>query len=123
MSCSGRLEATKATKTGNSTNPSPSSSTVCGIQALLPVLTISSSSVMHTPLDEAELDGGQPDDDRHQDHRLRGRAAEIETDHTVVPDPVNEDLGHPCRAPLGHVVDDPEGVEEGIDDVDHQQEK
>jgi len=42
---------------------------------------------MYAPLDEAELDRGQRDHDRHQDHRLCRRAAEIEADHTVVLDP------------------------------------
>ena len=32
---------------------------------------------MHPPVDEAELDRRQRDNDRHQDHRLRRRATEI----------------------------------------------
>src|SRR5271170_5505215 len=51
------------------------------------------SCVMHPAFDEAELDRGQADDDRHQHDRLRRRAAEIEADDTVVPDLVDEDLG------------------------------
>src|SRR5579864_3598808 len=51
------------------------------------------SCVMHPALDKAELDRGQPDDDRHQHDRLCRRAAEIEADDTVVPDLVDEDLG------------------------------
>src|SRR6266851_2801673 len=74
------------------------------------------SCVMHPALDKAELDRGQPDDDRHQDDRLRRRAAEIEADDAVVPDLVDEDLGRLGGSALGHVVDDAEGVEEGIDD-------
>src|SRR5215472_16909744 len=81
------------------------------------------SRVMHPPLDKAELDRGQRNDDRHQDHRLRRRAAEIKADDAVVPDLVDEDLGRPSRTALGYVVDDPDGVEEGIDDVDHQRKK
>src|SRR5713101_1287801 len=81
------------------------------------------SCVMHPALDKAELDRGQPDDDRHQDDRLRRRAAEIEADDAVVPDLVDEDLGRLRRTALGHVVDDPERVEKRIDDVDDEQEK
>jgi hypothetical protein len=32
---------------------------------------------VHLALDEAELHDGQRDDDDHQDHRLRRRAAEV----------------------------------------------
>jgi len=53
---------------------------------------------MHPALDKAELDCGQRDDDRHQDHRLRRRTAEIEADDAVVPDLVDEDLS--CMPPL-----------------------
>src|SRR2546421_11877637 len=70
------------------------------------------SCVMHPALDEAELDRGQGDDDPHQDDRLRRRAAEIEPDDAVVPDLVDEYLGCLGGAPLGDVVDHPEGVEE-----------
>jgi len=76
---------------------------------------------VHPPFDKAELDRGQRDDNRHQDHRLRRRAAEIEADDAVVPHLVNEDLGRFGRPALGHVVDDAEGVEEGVDDIDHQE--
>src|SRR6266581_9242411 len=78
---------------------------------------------MNSALDKAELDRGQPDDDRHQYDGLRRRAAEIEPDHAVVPDLVDEDLGRLGGAALRHVMDDPEGVEKRIDDVDDEQEK
>ena len=78
---------------------------------------------MHPALDKAELDRGQGDHDRHQDDRLCRRAAEVEPDDAVVPDLVDEDLGRLGGAALGHVVDDPEGVEKGINDVDDEQEK
>ncbi len=54
---------------------------------------------------------------------MRRRAADIETDDAVVPDPEDQDLGGLVRPALGHVLDDPEGVEEGIDDVDDEQKK
>jgi hypothetical protein len=48
---------------------------------------------MHPVLDEAELDCGQGDDDRHQDDRLRRLTAEVEPDDAVIPDLVDEDFG------------------------------
>ena len=58
---------------------------------------------MHPALDKAELNRGQPDDDRHQDHRLRRRAAEIKPDDPVIPDLVDEDLGRLPGPALGHI--------------------
>src|ERR1700687_269183 len=99
----------------------PAISTACGTQALRRAVTMTRRScVMHPALDEAELDRGQPDDDRHEDDLLCRRAAEVEADNAVVPDLVDEDFGRLCRAALGHVVDDPERVEKCIDDVDDE---
>src|SRR5256885_10024243 len=78
---------------------------------------------MNPALDKAELDRGQPDDDRHQYDGLRRRAAEIEPDHAVVPDLVDKDFGRLGGAALRHVMDDPEGVEERVDDIDDEQEE
>src|SRR5712692_7656379 len=93
------------------------------IPACAGMTRIARSCVMHPALDEAELDRGQPDDDRHQYDRLRRRAAEVEADDAVVPDLVDEDLGRLCRTALGYVVDDPERVEKRIDDVDDEEEE
>ena len=80
-------------------------------------------SVLHLALDEAELHDGERDDDDHQDHRLRGGAAEVRRP--------SRRRGRPCRPgsastaparPRGR-VDDAEGVEERVDDVDDEQEE
>src|SRR5256885_3492373 len=78
---------------------------------------------MNSALDKAELDRGQSDDDCHQYDGLRRRAAEIEPDHAVVPDLVDKDFGRLGGAPLRHVMDDPERVEERVDDIDDEQEE
>jgi hypothetical protein len=78
---------------------------------------------MYPALDKAELDCRQGNHDRHQDYRLRGRPAEIESDNTVIPDLVDEDLGSPRRTALGDVLNDPEGVEKSLHDIDNKQKK
>jgi hypothetical protein len=67
-----------------------------------------SPSVVHLLLDEAELDDGERDDDRHQHHRLRRRAAEVERLEAVVVDLVDEDPRCPCPAAFRRCVDDAE---------------
>src|SRR5689334_21565244 len=79
--------------------------------------------IMNSAFDKAELDRGQPDDDCHQYDGLRRRAAEIEPDHAVVPDFIDKNLGRLRRAALRHVVNDPERVEERVDDVDDEEKK
>ena len=66
---------------------------------------------------------GQRDDDDHQDHRLRRRAAEIAAEPAVVVDLVDEGLGRLAGPAAGHGVDDAERVEERVDDVDDEQEE
>ena len=51
------------------------------------------ASVVHLLLDVAELDHRQRDDDDHQHHRLRGRAAEVERLEAVEVHLVDEDRG------------------------------
>src|SRR5450432_1688542 len=80
-------------------------------------------SVVHFLLDEAELDDGERDDDRHQHHRLRRRATEVERLEAIVVDLVDEDRRVLARASFGRRIDDAEGVEEGVDNVDDEQEK
>src|SRR6185436_6202989 len=80
-------------------------------------------SVLHLLLDEAELHHRERDDDEHQDHRLRGGAAEVARLHAVVVDLVDEDLGGGGRPALRRGVDHAEGLEERVDDVHHEQEE
>ena len=49
---------------------------------------------MDLAFDEAELDHGERDHHDHQNHRLRGRAAEVQRLHAVLVDLEHEDLGH-----------------------------
>src|SRR4029453_3134421 len=81
------------------------------------------SSVLDLALDVAELDDRQRDDDHHQDDRLRGRASEIETLEAVRIDLVHEDFGRLCGPAARRGVDDPERIEERINDVHHEHEE
>src|ERR1700681_1174707 len=80
-------------------------------------------SVLDLALDEAELGDRERDDNRHQDHRLRGGAAEVERLHAVLIDLEHEDGGGLHRTAVGRGIADREGVEKRVDDVDDQQEK
>src|SRR5215212_10696267 len=79
--------------------------------------------IRYLALDVAELDGGEADHDDHQDHGLRGRAAEIAAEAAVGIDLVDERLRRPTGAAARHGVDDAEGMEEGIDDIDDEKEE
>ncbi|EGE58056.1 hypothetical protein RHECNPAF_35000110 [Rhizobium etli CNPAF512] len=81
------------------------------------------SLVVHAPLDEAELEDGEKDDERHQDDRLGGRTGIIEPPETVEIDLVDHQLGRARRSALCHDVDDAEGILEAFGDVDDEQEK
>src|SRR5438094_7342978 len=74
--------------------------------------------IRHLLLGVLELQHRQADDHDHEDHRLRGRRAEVEPDEAVVPQLVDHDLRRAAGAALRHRVDDAERVEEGEDHVD-----
>src|SRR6188472_2581709 len=61
----------------------------------------STISVLDLLLDETELEHGEQDDDQHEDHRLRGRAAQVGRLHAVVIDLVDQDLRGAGGATLG----------------------
>ncbi len=58
-----------------------------------------------------------------QDHRLRRRRPEILPDKAVGIDLVDQNGRGLLRPAAGDRVDHAEGLEEGVDDVDHQQEE
>src|ERR1700749_3719106 len=74
--------AITTTTNGNSDTTKPRNSTIwltrlkSGVRSI--IASGSCSFVMHAPLDVAELDEGQRDDDQHQDERLRGGARIVE---------------------------------------------
>src|SRR3990172_10795095 len=127
ISSSLSVEATKVTYSGKATAATPSSSTACvnsvsqGRFSTISSRAARRPSVLHRALDEAELDHGERDDDEHQDHRLRRRAAEVGRLDPVVVDLVDEDLGRLPRAALRGGVDHAEGFEEGVNDVHDEQ--
>src|SRR5712692_1600924 len=110
--------------TGKATISTPSTRTACAANVSQGRFsTICSLSIMHPALDEAELEDREGDYDCHEHHRLRRRAAEIERAETIVVDLEHENFRCLGRAALRHGMDDPEGLEEGVDDVHHQQEE
>eukprot|EP01031_Cornospumella_fuschlensis_P038689 gene38690-47036_t len=81
------------------------------------------SIVVHAPLDEAELEDGEHEDDDHKDHRLSRGAADIIAPEAIEIDFVDQRDRVVGSLVLHHHVDDGEGVEQRIGDVDHQQEE
>lgn len=78
---------------------------------------------MHALLDEAELEGGQRNDDHHQDHGLRGGRTEIEVHEAIIIDLVDQRFRRLGGTATGDGMDDTEGVEEGVDGVDDEKEE
>src|SRR5215213_4951822 len=78
---------------------------------------------MYPALYETELHEGEQDHHDHQDYRLRRGATEILAAETVIVDLPHQDVGGLAWTTLGQRADDAEGAEEGVDDVDHQQEE
>ena len=74
------VDATKARYSGKATINTPSTITrwlrTTRVR-LRSTMMAEPSSVLHFLFDVAELDDGQCDDDHHQHHRLRGRAAQV----------------------------------------------
>src|SRR5262249_57148386 len=79
------------------------------------------TSIRHLALDEAKLQTGERDHHQHQDHRLGRRAAEVAAQTTVEEHLVDQGFGGLGRAAAGGGIDDTEGVEEHVDDVDDEQ--
>ena len=71
----------------------------------------------------AELHDGERNHDQHQDHRLRGRSAEIERLHPGLVDLEHQDLRRLAGAALGRGIDNRKCVEKRIDHVYHEQEE
>src|SRR5882757_6026836 len=85
--------------------------------------TMSSSPVVHAPLDEAELEDGKQDDEQHQDDALRGGTRIIQTFEAVGIDLVDHQIGRIRGAAGGHDIDDAEGILEAFGYVDDQKEE
>ena len=64
---------------------------------------------------------GQQADHHQQDHGLRRRGAKVLPDEPVRKDFVHQNRGRLLRPTRGDRVDDPEGLEEGINHVHDQQ--
>ncbi|MNS94025.1 hypothetical protein D3C72_1282280 [compost metagenome] len=54
---------------------------------------------------------------------MRGGRAEIEVHEAIIIDLVDQRFRGLCRPAAGHGMDDAEGIEEGVDGVDDQQEE
>src|SRR5258708_30183918 len=80
-------------------------------------------SVLHSALDKTELGDGERDDDRHQDHRLRGGTAQVERLHAILIDLEHQDRGSLHRTAAGRGIDDRERLEKPVHAVDDQQEE
>lgn len=78
---------------------------------------------MHALLDEAELEGGERNDDHHQDDRLRGGRAEVQVHEAIIIDLVDQRFRRLGGAAAGNGMDDAEGIEEGVNRVDDQKEE
>src|SRR5687768_12437219 len=107
------VEAMKVTNTGNAITKTPSRRIACARK--VPKGRRSIMSILHPFLDVAELHHGQRDHDRHQDHRLRRGAPEVQRLHAVVVHLVDQDRGVLAGPALRGGIDDREGVEEGVD--------
>src|SRR3954467_13058456 len=90
MSSSVRVEATKVMYSGNAITRIPAIRIAC--ENAVSQGRCSTISILHFPLDVAELHHRQSNDDQHQDHRLRGGAAEVGALHAVVVHLVDQDL-------------------------------
>src|SRR3989442_14063469 len=63
------------------------------------------TSVGHPLLGEAELEGGEQDHERHQDHRLRRRKTELQPFEAVLPRAVDQDRGRVAGPTLRRDLD------------------
>src|SRR5699024_10714205 len=80
-------------------------------------------SIVDLAVDVAKLRNSKKYDDQHQYDGLCGRRADIKSLEACVVNLVDQYCSAFARATLGCDVDDGKGVEKGIDDIDHQQEK
>src|SRR5207247_4120743 len=76
------------------------------------LLRSSAPSVGHPLLGAAELEGGEQDHERHQDHGLRRRKTELQPFEAVLPRAVDQDRGRVAGPTLRHRMDQAEGIEE-----------
>src|SRR5690606_20330189 len=87
-----RVAPTKVSQTGKATIATPASSTRWqATRNPRRFSTMARPSVPDPAFDETELQDGERDDDRHQHHRLRRRAAEVESLEPVRVHLVDED--------------------------------
>src|SRR5262245_45372064 len=116
----------KVMYTGNITISTPSTSVRCEIAVAMGRFSIIWGGVrlvVNPLLDVAELDDRERHQDAHQHHRLRGRGAEVERLEAVEVHLVDEDRRVLARAAPRGRIDDREGLDEDVDDVDDEQEE
>src|SRR4051812_32291763 len=97
------VEPMSTIQSGRAKTTMPSSRTACATQSVPPRCRGGAASagrarpcvlsVVDTALDEPELDGGEEDNDQHQDHRLGGGHAEVEVHPPVHIGAVDQRLG------------------------------
>ena len=73
---------------------------------------------MHAPLDVAELDESEGDDEQHQHDRLRSCERVVLTLKAVGINLVDHEISGAGRTASGRDVDDAEGIHEAVGDVD-----